>query len=227
MSRINLEETVKGITFTDAVWEWLDLLADVILATREEVALHEDILLDTPYKSLLVHATNKDLSTLDAIYVLLRFELIHQASAHVRLLCEGLITLSYISRDSAARADQFLAYGDIETYERTTALLDFESARADPRHVRNLEAFRWRITEAYKQAKPRYTFTNRNGKQRPFTNWCNKSTADQARECGNGLVRLYGVIYRANERLCSRFCLVATPATRVQPCPLSSGRGAE
>lgn len=196
MPRVNLEETVRRITLTDEIWEWLDLLGDVILVTKEEVVLHEDIRRDTPYKSVLVQATNKDLSTLDAIYVLLRFELIHQAAAHVRLLCEGLITLRYISRDPAARADLFLGYADIEVYERVSALLEFERSRAAPRHVRSLEAFRQEVTRAYQRATPRYSFPDRHGKQRPFGNWCNRNVADQAKECGDDLVRLYGVIYK-------------------------------
>lgn len=197
MPNIDLPETIKRITFSDEIWEWLDLLGDAVFMTMKETMLHEDFRRDTPYKELLVRAANKDLSTLDAIYILLRCELIHQASAQLRLFCEGLITLRYIAQDPDSRADQFSAYADIDAYERADALLEFERNGADPQHVIRVEAFRQKLTEKYRQLRPRYSFTDNKGKQRRFKNWCNKSIADQANECGHDLVRLYNLVYKA------------------------------
>jgi uncharacterized protein DUF5677 len=196
MPRIDLPETFRRITFTEEIWEWLDLLGDVVMATKNEANLHEDFRRDTPYKSVLLQATAKDLGYLDAIYLLLRFELIHQASAHVRLLCEGLITLSYIAKAPAVRAEQFLAYADIEAYELASALIEFDKNRANPKAVVGVEAFCRTLKSKYDQLKPKYTFVNGQGKTRPFRNWCNKTIADQARECGDDLVRLYRLVHK-------------------------------
>ena len=101
-----------------------------------------------------------------------------------------------MAQDAAARADQFLAYADIEAYEHASALLEFEKNRANPEHVTQLEAFRQKLTPAYNQLKPKYTFTDGRGKQRRFRNWCDKSIAVQASECGDDLIRLYRLVHK-------------------------------
>jgi hypothetical protein len=194
--RIDLPETCRRITFTEEIWEWLDLFGDLVVATKNEADLHEDFRGDTPYKRVLLHATAKDLGCLDAIYFLLRFELIHQASAHVRLLCEGLITLSYIAKDPAVRAEQFQAYADIEASELASALLEFDKNRANPKAVAGVDALRQTLKPKYDQLRPKYTFVNGRGKARAFRNWCDKTIGDQARECGDDLARLYRLVHK-------------------------------
>ncbi len=196
MRGIDLPETINRITFPEEVWEWLDLFGDASYATQKEAACHEDFRRDNPYRDVLVRTINKDKSTLTAIYVLLRCECIHQAAAHVRLLCNNLITLRYIAQDPESRADQFLGYAQIETYELANALIEWERNRADHRHVARLEAFAKEVAPAYQQSRPRYTFIDPRGRQRPFSNWCNKAIAVQARECGRDVARLYELVFK-------------------------------
>src|SRR3989344_147604 len=103
MPRIDLAAAIKRIEFSEEVWAWLDLLGDVVVDTQNEALDHETDILDTPYKRLLLRSVNRDLATLKTVYALLRFEFIHQAAAHVRLLCEALITISHISRNPTVR----------------------------------------------------------------------------------------------------------------------------
>ncbi|MBI3105335.1 MAG: hypothetical protein HYY95_07150 [Candidatus Rokubacteria bacterium] len=115
--RIDLAATIAGVTFPTEVWEWLDLLGDVLGRTQREAIAHDDFPADTPYKQLLVRAINRDISSLAAIYVLLRLEHIHQAASQVRLFCESLITLRYIASAATTRVPQFLDYADVERYQ--------------------------------------------------------------------------------------------------------------
>ncbi len=197
MGRIDISETIRQIDFPQKVWEWLDLLWDVV-ATTEREAMHQErhFIADTPFKRILLWAINRDLSTLKAIYILLRCELIHQASSHVRLLCESLITLQYISLNSESRSDLFWGYADIEAYEISSSILDWESNTADPLHVQRLMKFKKSISEEYEKAKNTYTFISKKGRGRSFSNWCNKSIATQARECGSAFQRLYELVYK-------------------------------
>ncbi|MBU0661771.1 hypothetical protein KKG22_06390, partial [Patescibacteria group bacterium] len=78
MKRIDISETIKQVDFPEKIWEWLDLFGDVVATTQQEAIYKEQTFLaDTPYKKLLLCAINKDLSTLNTIYILLRCELIH------------------------------------------------------------------------------------------------------------------------------------------------------
>lgn len=197
MPRIDIVETIKLIDFPDKIWEWLDLFGDIVAATQSE-AIYQDkgFVADTPYKKILLCTINKDLSTLNTIYFILRCELIHQASSHVRLFCESLITLKYISIDQNTRADLFWGYSDIEAYKITSALLDLEKDKAKEVHVKKVEALFQTIKEKYKKANPIYSFVDKNNKKRPFINWCNKSIASQASECGPEFKRLYELVYK-------------------------------
>ena len=94
------------------------------------------------------------------------------------------------------RADLFWGYADIETYEITSAILEWESGTANPIHVERLKAFKNSISGQYEQAKHRYSFMNRKKKQKPFSNWCNKTISKQAQECGLAFQRLYALVYR-------------------------------
>ncbi len=140
MPRIDLSETIKLIDFPNKIWEWLDLFGDIVAATQSE-AIYQDIgfIADTPFKKILLCTINKDMSTLNTIYFLLRCELIHQASSHVRLFCESLITLKYISLDPNVRSDLFWGYSDIEAYNITSSILEWEKDKAKKVHVKKVE----------------------------------------------------------------------------------------
>lgn len=197
MPRIDIAETIKLIDFPDKIWEWLDLFGDIVAATQSE-AIYQDngFIADNPYKKILLCTINKDLSTLNTIYFILRCELIHQASSHVRLFCESLITLKYISLDPNTRADLFWGYSDIEAYRIVSALLDWEKDKAKEVHVKKVEALFQTIKEKYEKANSIYSFVNKNNRKRPFINWCNKSIASQASECGPEFKRLYELVYK-------------------------------
>lgn len=197
MPRIDISETIKMIDFPDKVWEWLDLFGDIIAATQSE-AMYQDrsYIADTPYKKFLLCNINKDLSTLNTIYFILRCELIHQAASHVRLFCESLITLKYMSLDPDKRADLFWDYFDIESYKITQAILDFEKDKAKESHVKRVKNLFETFKEKYESAKQIYSYTDKKGRKRPFKNWCNKTIASQASECGPDFKRLYGLVYR-------------------------------
>ncbi len=150
---------------------------------------------DTPYKRLLVDSINRDISSLSAIYTLLRCEWIYQAAAHTRLLCESVITLRHIANDLETRVPQFLGYAYVEAYEITKSVLDQETKRAKPIHVDQLKQVLEDHRPDYERAKPLYTFVDRNGRRRPFSSWCRSSIAQQAQECGEAFVRLYEIVY--------------------------------
>ena len=197
MSRIDLSETIKRVDFPAHIWEWLDFLGEILVATQQEAIYQEkSFIADTAYKKYLQHTINKDLSTLNSIYILLRCEKVHQASSHARLFCEGLITMKYISLDPDARSDLFWGYSDIESYEISSSLLEWEKSKAKPLHVKKMEAYTKSIETKYKKAKTTYTYTNKKGKIKAFRNWCNESISLQARECGADFHRLYDLVYK-------------------------------
>lgn len=68
MARIDIPETIKRIDFPEKIWEWMDLLGDIVVITQQE-AMHQErtFLADTPYKKFLLCSINKDLSTLNTI----------------------------------------------------------------------------------------------------------------------------------------------------------------
>lgn len=197
MARIDIPETIKRIDFPEKIWEWMDLLGDIVVITQRE-AMHQErtFLADTPYKKFLLCSINKDLSTLNTIYILLRCEMIHQASSHIRLLCESLITLKYISLSSEQRSNLFWGYADIEAYDIATSILNWDSTTADPIHVEKLKKVQKSLLDKYNEAKKIYSFVNKKGQQKPFSNWCNKDISSQARECGSAFQRLYVLVYK-------------------------------
>ena len=197
MPRIDISETIKMIDFPKEIWEWLDLFGDIVTATQSE-AIYQDkgFVADTPFKKILLCTINKDISTLNTIYFILRCELIHQASSHVRLFCESLITLKYISLDHTVRSDLFWGYSDIEAYKITSSILEWEKDKAKEVHVKKVEDLFLTIKEKYEVAKQNYTFIDKKNRKRPFINWCNKSIANQASECGPEFKRLYELVYK-------------------------------
>ncbi|HLD35519.1 MAG TPA: DUF5677 domain-containing protein [Planctomycetota bacterium] len=194
--RIDIAESINKITFPDHIWEWIDVLGDVIATTQEEALKHEDFLANTDFKKLLVVSLNKEISTLNAIYLLLRCEWIHQAAAQARIFCEGVITLKYITQDSNSRAKSFNEYSKIETYERILALLEWERDKAIPTIVKQIENLRIELEPEYTKLKVLYQYMGHNGKQRPFRNWCNKTMPQQAEECGKDIEKLYSLVYK-------------------------------
>jgi len=197
MRRTDLSETIKRIDFPEKIWEWLDFFGEIVATTQQEALFQErHFIADSPYKQFLRCSINKDLSTLDAIYILLRFEKIHQASSHIRLFCESLITLQYISIEPELRSDLFWGYSDIEAFKIASSILDWESDSADALYVNKLEIFRDSILQKYKIAKNTYTFLDKKGRRKPFSNWCNKKISIQAQDCGPSFQRLYASVYR-------------------------------
>lgn len=197
MPRIDICETIRRVDFSVEAREWLDLFGDIIGITQREAMYQEKTFLaDTPFRRLLLCAINKELSTLNAIYILLRCELIHQASSHVRLFCESLISLKYISLEPESRSALFWGYADIEAYDISSSLLEWDGDTANPKCVEGVRAFHKSISEKYERGKSTYTFVNKKGRGRPFPNWCNKSMFVQARHCGPSFQRLYDLVYR-------------------------------
>lgn len=197
MRRIDISETIGSIDFPEEVWEWIDLFGEVVAETQKEAMFQEKTFLaNNPFRKILLCTINKDISTLNAIYILLRCELIHQASSYVRMLCDSLITLKYISLESESRSERFWGYTDIEAYGIATSLLNWEASMANPGHVKKLKDFQQTISAQYQKAKPNYEFVDRKGRTKPFSNWCNKNTFEQAHECGQGFQRLYELVYR-------------------------------
>jgi hypothetical protein len=198
MNIIDLLETIERVTFPDEVWEWLDLLGEIINLTQEEALRHDqsgDFIADTPYKTILVRVINRDINSLMSIYMLLRCEFINQAAAHVRLFCESLIILRYISLNKEARSKLFNDYLVIEQYEILNALLEWEQDHADQGTVEKCLALLKEKEPAYQKLKPLYSYT-RKGKQRPFKNWCNKRIDEQAHDRGADIERLYKLVYK-------------------------------
>ena len=198
MNRIDIAKTIELIDFGTETWEWIDLWGTIVAETQREAMIQEKKhIADTPYKKYVLCVVNKDLQTLAAIYLLLRCEIIHQAASHVRLLCESLITTKYVSKDPGPRSDQFWGYLDIESYQITESLLEWESTTANPAYVEKLERFKESIKESYERRKPEYSYMPKKGnRQRTFSNWCNKSVYSQAKEGGPELERLYQLVYR-------------------------------
>jgi hypothetical protein len=52
MARIDLAETIDQVTFEPELWEWLDLLGDVVTVTQRQAIVHDGFLADTPHKQL-------------------------------------------------------------------------------------------------------------------------------------------------------------------------------
>jgi len=94
VARIELEKTIARVDFPPEIWAWLDLVGEIIAVTQEEALERErTFVATTPYQHLLRRFINREISSLSAIYALLRMELVYQAAAHIRLFCENVITL--------------------------------------------------------------------------------------------------------------------------------------
>jgi len=198
MPRINLGATADSIQFSDEIWAWIELLEDV-LRVQQDVHLLADARgfnADTDYTKVLVAGMHNARQALHAIDLLLRFELVNQAAAQVRLFCEGLITLEYIAADPQGRATRFWEYAYIEAYERAQALMEWEAESAAPEHTRALADAIKSLKPDYERLKPTFVFKDGKGRARAFNGWANKSIAQQAADCGERIERLYALVYK-------------------------------
>lgn len=213
MARINLNSTIDQVEFSKPVWDWLDLLGDMLVITQREAIVHEGYVVDDPFKRLMVFGTNRIIKTLNSIYILLRCEYIDLAAAQIRILSEALITLVFVAKEPTDLARKFWSYYEIEAFETASTMVELERGRAKPEHVRHMEVWLDARRSQYEQVKPNYTYTvNRGkgkGKSRPYINWCNKSVAMQAECCGAELSRLYRLVYKQMSAYvhCSAFSL--------------------
>jgi hypothetical protein len=196
MTRINLPATIEGIEFPDEIWGWPDVLGDAIRLTEAEARAREKgFVADTPYKQVLLGGIHTYLSGLKAVYSLLRTELVSQAAGQARLLCEGVITLAYISYDPEQRSVEFLEYSTIEAFEAADALIEWESQTAEAAPAAAVTAIREALRPEYEVIRTKYQYTDKKGKTRRHKNWANRSIADMAR-VSEETTRLYELIYR-------------------------------
>lgn len=196
MGRVDIGATLSAIDFPQRTWDQLDLLGEVIRVTDAE-ALRLDAVFhaDTPYKGFLVAMVREQLSSLKAVYLLLRAELVHQAASHVRLFCEGVISLRYISLDPDVRTSRFLDYAAIEAYDAAMALMEWEARTAPSAHVARLKTTIELMHERYDSLRPLYQSPRKGGGQRNYRNWSDVSIASQAKEGGEKFERLYRLVY--------------------------------
>jgi len=198
VTRINLEETIARINFPPEVWEWLDLVGEILEVTQEEALDRErTFVATTPYQHLLRRFINREISSLGAIYSLLRMEMVYQAAAHIRLFCENVITLRYILIDPDQHSKAFLDYSAIDAYKIGKSYLEWESQTAKPQHVKAMNIQQTELRKRFDEVRGQYMYVPRKGKKpREFRNWCNLSLKDQADECGEEMQKLYSIGYR-------------------------------
>lgn len=196
MTKISLTALEQATTFPPAVHDWLQVLGDAIVATETQALGAGTILADTPYKRLLVRGVARDIRSLKGIYVLLRLELIPQAAALVRVLCESLITFRFVAVDPQIRAGRFEEYGLIEEYRFTEALLQAERERTSPVYLRELEAHLAQIQVEYRELLPTYSHVDEKGKRQIYRTWSGKKIAELAEDPNVALGRFYKAVYK-------------------------------
>lgn len=197
MARIDLENTIAQVEFSPEIWEWLDLVGEMVSITQKE-ALEQgrSFVAVSPYHNLLRWFINREIGSLNAIYLLLRMELVYQAAAHIRLLCENVITLRYILLDPDERTRAFLDYSAVDAYKIGETYLQWESQTANPQHVKRMKRQQDEIKKRFEKVHERYTYVTRQKKTKEFINWCNLSLKKQADECGKEMQKLYAIGYR-------------------------------
>ena len=199
MTRIDLEKTIARVEFPPEIWAWLDLVGEMIAVTQEEALERERTFeAKTPYQHLLRRFINREIGSLDAIYALMRMELVYQAAAHIRLFCENVITLRYILLNPEERSKAFLDYAAIDGYNIATAYLEWESQTAKPQHLEAMKLQQKELEKRFAEVHGRYMYLDRKNKKRTreFKNWCNLSLKDQADKCGTEMQKLYAIGYR-------------------------------
>jgi Family of unknown function (DUF5677) len=197
LRRIDIGRTIDSVPLTNETWEWLNLVGYAITLTqaqaRAQEANAEWFQSVDAYKVILTAMIAKDINTMGAIFMALRCEWTHQAATLARTLCESLITLRYIAQDKTTRSRQFLDYAVIEQYKAAESLLKWGADHAKPEYVAQMKAFKATISAEYEAMRPAFTFTDRNGKERPFSNWCNEKLADMGKKTDSE--RLYRLVY--------------------------------
>lgn len=198
MARIDLEKTIAQVEFSPEIWEWLDLVGEMVSITQKEALEQErSFVAVSPYHNLLRWFINREIGSLNAIYLLLRMELVYQAAAHIRLLCENVITLRYILLDPEERTRAFLDYSAIDAYKIGETYLHWESQTAKPQHIKKMKSQQEEFKKRFEKVHDRYTYVTRKKKKtKEFKNWCNLSLKEQADECGIEMQKLYAIGYR-------------------------------
>jgi len=196
--RIDISRTIDSVSLTDETWEWLNLIGHAVTLTHAHAQAHEAdaewFLSVDAYKVVLTAVIAKDINTLGAIFMTLRCEWTHQAATLARTLCESLITLRYIAQDKITRSRRFLDYAVIEQYKAADSLLKWGADHSKTEHVALMEAFKASIAAKYEAMRLKYTFKDKNGNERPYSNWCNRTLADMAGK-GTESERLYRLVY--------------------------------
>ena len=197
MARIDIEKTIAQVEFSPEIWEWLDLVGEMVSITQKE-ALEQDrsFVAVLTYHNLLRWFINREIGSLNAIYLLLRMELVYQAAAHIRLLCENVITLRYILLDPDERTKAFLDYSAVDAHKIGETYLQWESQTAKPQHVKRMKRQQEEFKKRIEKVHERYTYVTRNKKTKEFINWCNLSLKKQADVCGIEMQKLYDIGYR-------------------------------
>lgn len=197
MARIDLEKTIEQIKFSPEIWEWLDLVGEMVSITQKEALEQErSFVAVSPFHNLLRWFINRDIGSLNSIYLLLRMEQVYQAAAHIRLLCENVITLRYILLDPDKRTRAFLDYSAVDAHKIGETYLQWESQTAKPQHVKRMKRQQEEFKRRFEKVRDRYTYVTRNKKTKKFGNWCNLTLKKQADECGIEMQKLYAIGYR-------------------------------
>lgn len=194
--RIDLEATLALLEYPQITWDRLDLLGEVIAITDQQ-ARHLDQWrpVDTADTALLVAVGHQQISSLTGIYVLIRTQLVHQAASHVRLFCEGLITLRYLTLSPHDRVPSYRDFSHIEAYNATLALLTWQKDGARQGHVREMEALLKRLTPEYERLLQKYQRVDGKGRKRKFVDWSGLSVSQRALQCGPEYETLYRSVY--------------------------------
>ncbi len=197
MTRIDLEKTIARLEFPPEIWAWLDLVGEMLAVTQEEALDSErTFAAKTAFQHLLRRFINREISSLNAIYALMRMEQVYQAAAHIRLFCENVITLRYIILDRNERTKAFLDYAAVDAYKIAKAYLQWESQTAKPQHVEAMRLQQVELEKRFEEVHRRYTYEDSKGKTREFKNWCDLTLKNQADECGVEMQKLYALGYR-------------------------------
>lgn len=197
MARIDLEKTIAQIEFSPEIWEWLDLVGEMVSITQKEALEQErSFVAVSPFHNLLRWFINRDIGGLNSIYLLLRMEQVYQAAAHIRLLCENVITLRYILLNPDKRTRAFLDYSAVDAHRIGETYLKWESQTAKPQHVKMMKRQQEEFKKRFEEVRDRYTYVTRNKKAKEFRNWCNLTLKKQADECGIEMQKLYAIGYR-------------------------------
>jgi hypothetical protein len=195
--RIDLEKTIAQIEFSPEIWEWLDLVGEIVSITQKEALKQErSFVAVSPFHNLLRWFINRDIGSLNSIYLLLRMEQVYQAAAHIRLLCENVITLRYILLDPDKRTRAFLDYSAVDAHKIGETYLQWELQTAKPQHVKRMKRQQKEFKKRFEEVRDRYTYVTRNKKTKEFRNWCNLTLKKQADECGIEMQKLYAIGYR-------------------------------